>query len=796
MKTVELVINLPTSKLNTTFTYLVPPQYADQAVFGKRVLVDFGGRREEGYIVAEQDTSEGVELKPIRKVLDSEPVFDPGLLALARWMAAYYLCPLSTALNLMVPKILRKKRGRIYVAGMDELEYEQLYRQGVKLDTELLNHLWETGGLSHSQVRGYLDEQTLQQWTQQGYLTATGTYRPGRRVNRPRSYILGGFDPETELPVLRRKAPRQAAIMEQLLQDGCLQDDPGPSRLPPASLKALLNKGYIRLSPVYATEPGDALSLTDEQQEAVARIRAALRGVVRTDFLLFGVTGSGKTEVYVQAALTALQQGRGVLVLVPEIALTRQLVEVFASRFPDLAVLHSAMSAGERYEQWHRIRAGEARLVLGARSAVFAPVSNLGLIIMDEEQENTYKQEEVPRYHAREVARQRAEQASAVMILGSATPSLETYHAASIGSMQLLPLPFRIAGGSMPRVFIEDLKKSFRNDSRGYLSPLLREKIGLNLERGEQIILFINRRGHSPMTVCWECGNIASCPSCSVGMTYHSDIGENVCHYCNLHLPAEDLCPVCGGKHLQLLGAGTQRIEEHIRTLFPQAVVARLDVDSSRRKGAQKSILDRMRSGQIDILVGTQMVAKGLDFPNVSLVGVIDADGMLNLPDFRAGERCFQLLVQVAGRAGRGQSQGEVVIQTLNPEHPIIELAADQDFQGFYEHEAHIRRRLDYPPFTRLLRLVVSGEDEAIVEKTAIAAGHFIEEIIDASEADITVIGPAPCPLARIRNRHRYQLMVKCRDLGLLKSVAVYFMVRPLGKNVRIDIDFDPVSTL
>lgn len=348
----------------------------------------------------------------------------------------------------------------------------------------------------------------------------------------------------------------------------------------------------------------------------------------------------------------------------------------------------------------------------------------------------------------------------------------------------------------MPQVFIEDLKTAFKNDCRGYLSPFLREKISANLDRGEQVILFINRRGYSPMTVCWECGSIATCPSCSVGMTYHSDIGENVCHYCNLHLPAENRCPDCGGTHLQLIGSGTQRIEEYIRNVFPQAVVARLDADSSRRKGAQKSILDGMRRRQIDILVGTQMVAKGLDFPNVSLVGVIDADGMLNLPDFRAGERCFQLLVQAAGRAGRSQTQGEVVIQTFNPNHPIINLAARQDFQGFYEYETDLRRILGYPPFTRLLRLVISGEDESAVQDTAMAAASFIEEITDASEADITVIGPASCPIARIRNRHRHQLMVKCRDPALLRSVAAYIMARPPAKHVRIDIDFDPISTL
>ncbi len=795
LKTVELIINLPTSKLNSTFTYLVPPPYEDEAVFGKRVLVDFGGRREEGYIVGEGRHPIGEEMKPILRVLDTDTVFDQDLLALARWMADYYLCPLATALNLMVPKILRQKKGRIYVAGIDELEYAQLVRQGTKLDADLMTQLWESGGLSHSQILKYINEAQLRDWIEQGYLISTGNYRLGRRVSRTRSYILGDFDPDCNMPALHRRAPRQAAIMEMLLQNGSLDEDTIRSNLPPSSLKALLDKGYIRVQQHQVPTPTE-VDLTGEQEWAAARIKEALNSGARSEFLLFGVTGSGKTEVYVQAAQSAIQQGRGVLVLVPEIALTRQLVDVFASRIPDLAVLHSAMTAGERYEEWCRIKSGEARLVLGARSAVFAPVPNLGLIIMDEEQESSYKQEDNPRYHTREIARHRATQESAVIVLGSATPSLETFHAAVTGSIQLLPLTSRIGGGQMPQVFIEDLKTAFKNDCRGYLSPFLREKISANLDRGEQVILFINRRGYSPMTVCWECGSIATCPSCSVGMTYHSDIGENVCHYCNLHLPAENRCPDCGGTHLQLIGSGTQRIEEYIRNVFPQAVVARLDADSSRRKGAQKSILDGMRRRQIDILVGTQMVAKGLDFPNVSLVGVIDADGMLNLPDFRAGERCFQLLVQAAGRAGRSQTQGEVVIQTFNPNHPIINLAARQDFQGFYEYETDLRRILGYPPFTRLLRLVISGEDESAVQDTAMAAASFIEEITDASEADITVIGPASCPIARIRNRHRHQLMVKCRDPALLRSIAAYIMARPPAKHVRIDIDFDPISTL
>ncbi len=796
LKTVELIVDLPISKLNTTFTYLVPGQYESENLFGKRVLVDFGGRKEEGYVVSEYHEADGADLKPILKVLDTETVFDLALLDLAGWMAEYCLCSIATALGLMVPKLLRTKKDTEYIPAIDEREYQHLSQQGIQLNSQFFSRLWEAGELNHRQALKYASQPELMKMVETGYIIPTGTYHLGRRGSQPHTYILGKFDPQAELSPLQKKAPRQAEIMEALLRNGRLDHDPAEHRISSASLQSLLQKGYIKIQPEQLHNDPAKITLTDDQALAAARIKEALQSGIMTQFLLFGVTSSGKTEVYVDAARAAIQQGKGVLVLVPEIALTRQMVDVFASRINDLAVLHSGMSAGERYEEWRRIKNGEARLVLGARSAVFAPLPNLGLIIMDEEQESSYKQEESPRYHTREVARQRARQESAVLVFGSATPSIETFHAAYTGMIQLLPLMDRIGGGQLPQIFIEDLKTAFRHESRGYISPLLRQKIEENLNRGEQIILFINRRGYSPMTVCWECGNIASCPSCSVGMTYHRDIGVNVCHYCNLRLPVESQCPVCGGTHMQLLGAGTQRIEEHIQTLFPQAVVARLDIDSSRRKGAQKSILDRMRNGQIDILVGTQMVAKGLDFPNVSLVGIIDADLMLNLPDFRAGEKCFQLLVQSAGRAGRGQSRGEVVIQTFNPDHLIINKAADQDFLSFYQYESELRRRLDYPPFTRLLRLVFSGEEESAVLAASQAAAHFIEELIDASEIDIKLMGPASCPIGKIRNRFRYQLMVRCAAPELLRSIATYILARPSFKNVKMDIDFDPISTL
>lgn len=796
MKSVDLVIDLPISKLNTEYTYFVPEDLSVEAAFGKRVLIDFGGQKVEGYIVAEHATDDIAVLKPVLRVLDVEPVFDRTLLELARWMADYYVCPLSITLSLMVPRLLQNKKRQVVLPHLDQDELEKLASGENIINQSFFAALSRQGELSLTQALKYANREELEGWVHKGYIIISGTYRSSHYNKKNCYYTLGEFDRERDLPVLKKRAPRQAQIMESLLTKGELELDDSVARKSRQSVQALIKKGYMTIERRVHKPTQNPLALNDEQAQAVSQVKEVLRQGTNSELLLFGVTGSGKTEVYLQSAQIALQQGRGVIVLVPEIALTRQFVEVFAARIENMAVLHSGLAVGERYDEWNRIKAGEARLVLGARSAIFAPVENLGLIIIDEEQEGSFKQEELPRYHAREVARQRARLESAVLLAGSATPSLETFYAAQTGQIKLLSLEQRVGGADMPQVFIEDLRRAFKDVPRSFISPLLREKIETNLSRGEQIILFINRRGYSPMTICWECGNIASCPSCSVKMTFHMDIKQNVCHYCNLHLPQMSNCSVCGSKHLQLLGAGTQRVEEEIVELFPDARIERLDIDSSRKQGVQKSILERMRNKQIDILIGTQMVAKGLDFPNVSLVGIVDADSLLNLPDFRSGERCFQLLVQAAGRAGRSSTSGQVVIQTYNPDEPVIQMAARQDYSGFYNHEIRLRRLLKYPPFTHLLRVVFSAEWEDMVSNEAQSTAAYIADILDAKEDEILILGPAPCPINKIRNRFRHQLMVKCNSLPLLRSIARYIINRGTPKNVKIDIDLDPITTL
>lgn len=793
---VDVTVNIPARQLSSSYTYAVPMQWLDEIAVGKRVWVDFRGQGTEGYIISRPRTCEDADIKPLQRILDTAPIFDEHLLHLAQWMSEHYFCPLAVILNLMVPRGLHKNKDQVVMPAIDTHEFERMGTQGQVLNRMLFARLWEQGEISWDEAYKLSEPQELAEYEKQGYIICPEVYRPMKIPKEAAVYSLTRVVPEEELAAIRRRAPRQAQLIELLSVAQDVDGEQLARNSSPHALQALIKKGYIETRPPKPAALKSGWSLSPEQDLAVAQVGKALDTCQYAELLLFGVTGSGKTEVYLRAAELALAAGRGVIVLVPEIALTRQLVEVFAARIDGLAVLHSGMADGERFAEWTRIKEGQARLVLGARSAVFAPVAELGLIIIDEEQEGTFKQEELPRYHAREVAEQRARLAEAVLLAGSATPALETYHKTATGHSKLLVLQERVGGGSLSRITIEDLRLSFKGRRRGMISPHLREKIAMNLSREEQIILFINRRGYAPLTLCWECGQIRLCPTCSVGMTYHRDIGFDVCHYCNRRLPPVNTCAHCGSSHLQHVGSGTQRVEEEIRELFPEARIERLDLDSSRRKGAQQSILNRMKGKEIDILIGTQMIAKGLDFPAVSLVGVVDADAMLNIPDFRSGERCFQLLVQAAGRAGRGEIPGEVVIQTYNPDHPVIIMAAAQDYPSFFAYEIALRKALNYPPFTNLLKIVFTSENETAVIFTAQSILAFTEEIIDASEEEYEILGPAPCPIQKIRSRFRYQLLIKCRSEELLRSIAQHILSQALPKHVKMDLDLNPITTI
>ncbi|SHH12983.1 replication restart DNA helicase PriA [Thermosyntropha lipolytica DSM 11003] len=801
MKYVDVLIDIADSRADHIYTYSVPPPVPEKELTGRRVLVEWGKKKREGYIIRERDFIEQdiTHVKPVIKILDREPVFDSKMLELAAWIAQTYLCSLVQALRLIVPRAITGKKDKVVLPNVKE--EEMLSSPASFLVNKYLpffEELWQREEISLKEARKKLGKEVLELLAREGLILVAGVYAGYKPLPGGYVYRLAGFEVK-ELSALRKKAPRQAEVLALLMEKGEIAAEQLEKTFARSTIEALLNKGYIKKVKKDKKIFSAPFVLTEEQERAVEMIVSRLEEGYR-EFLLYGVTGSGKSEIYLRAAQACIEKGKKVMVLVPEIALTRHLVEMFALRIPGIAVMHSGMTRAERYEEWKRIKNGEASLVLGTRSAVFAPLSDLGLIIVDEEQETSYKQEETPRYHAVEVARRRAQMEDALLLLGSATPSLETFHRAMEGKSELIKLSRRIGNAVMPVIYIEDMRLNLKRGPKHnlFLSDFLYNKIEDNLKRGKQCILFLNRRGYAWLTVCTECGNIVLCPHCSVGMTYHQDIKRNLCHYCNFTAPVPSLCTRCGSRYLQQIGFGTQRLEEELKRLFPGARIKRLDIDISRKREEPRNILQAMQRGEIDILIGTQMIAKGFNFPSVSLVGIVDADGMLNLPDFRAGERAFQLIVQAAGRAGRGEIPGEVVIQTYQPDNLVINLAAKQDYMSFYLEEIRLRKILNYPPFTNILRLVVSDEEEKLCQAVINELADYIGEITDAKEERIEILGPAPCPIKRLRDRFRYQLMVKCENIMLLRSIGRFIIDNKerFPSKTRIEIDINPLMTM
>lgn len=801
MKYVDVLIGIYGSKFDNTYTYYLSEYNINEKLIGRRVLVEFGNKTVEGYIIREKEhPDKGLShVKPIIRILDKEPVFDQELFGLAEWIAEKYICPLPLALNLIVPRSITHKREEVVISNIsaNEALIPELNLL-VNRHISFFEHLWAKGEISLKKAKKLIGNNNLELLQKEGLIIITGTYSGYRSGKKGYVYKIDNFNIK-DWPVLIKRAPRQAEVLKMLFDEEEIDCDELDKNFSKDSINTLLRKGYIKKVRKKSQLHVWPVILTEEQNKALEKIIDRLdQGYA--EFLLYGVTGSGKTEVYLRAAEACIKTGKSVIILVPEIALTRHLVETFEARIPGIAVMHSGMALSERYDEYIRVKRGEARLVLGTRSAVFAPLHDLGLIIVDEEQENTYKQEETPRYHAVEVARKRAQMQGALLVLGSATPSVETFYRAMQGKMEILELFRRVGDAVMPQVYIEDMR--IRNKNHKNFSPIisnfLYNKIADNLEKGEQSILFLNRRGYSLLTICAECGSIVLCPHCSVAMTYHQDIGQNICHYCNFTALLPQFCTSCNSKYLKQVGFGTQRVEEEIKRLFPAARVKRLDIDISRRCEDQKNILENMKAKKIDILIGTQMIAKGFNFPEVSLVGILDADGMLNLPDFRAAERAFQLIVQAAGRAGRGKIPGEVVIQTYQPDNPIIDLAARQDYVSFYYEEIKLRKLLKYPPFINILRLVVSAIDEMVCKDEIIRLADYITEITDAKEDEIEILGPAPCPIMRIRDKFRYQLIIKCENILLLRSIGKYLMDNKtkFNRQVRIEIDINPMMTM
>ena len=803
--------------LRTTFTYAVPETLRETLRPGSRVLVPFRKKSLVGVVADFAECApEGTTVRKITKALDSTPALTPKLIELAHWIAGYYLAPIGEVFRAMLPPVMELKMQRQIVlteAGREAAEGLSAGPHPHGLTPEearLLAKLKERDGslpLSFATKLG-VEDAALQRLKRRGLIeireSLQGRERRTQRVIAWKS-AAGGTEKqfgekeemirmllETErgplpMPQLLKLAHISRAVIERMLRDGILESWEEP--IDPA--EDPFDAGY---------EP-PAHELNADQESVMKAVRARFELGEFGVLLLHGVTGSGKTEVYLRAVQETLARGKTAIILVPEIALTlwigRQCRGWFGAKFEGVAVLHSALSDAERAREWWRVRKGEARVVVGTRSAVFAPLENLGLIIVDEEQENSYKQEETPRYHGRDVAIVRAKMEGAVALLGSATPSLETYHHARNGKYELLTLASRVAERSLANVEIVDMREDFQKTEKASpISGALHAGIRECLSAGTQALVLINRRGYSWSVLCRSCGASVQCANCSISMTHHKSRNRLECHYCGSVQQVPKQCPKCQSQYVYFFGEGSEHLEERLRKEFPGARIARLDRDTARTKRQYQETLGAFASGALDILVGTQMLAKGHDFQRVTLVGVVSADSLLSLPDFRAAERTFQLLTQVAGRAGRGDLPGRVLIQTYYPEHYAIQDAVRQDYAAFFERELHFRRMMAYPPFASLANVIVRDTN---LEKAIRWSRQLSEYFSPHDGSGARILGPAAAPLARLKKEHRFQFLLKSPKRSVLTKLLGGAMAYCEAKEIpqtAVLVDMDPLSLL
>lgn len=789
-------------------TYRIAPRFRETITEGAQVCVTVQNRQVMGYVT-------GIRLLPdsdplasrlvdIADVVDGVEPLAPDELDMGKWLAARWLARLGDALSAVRPASMAASLVRSIVlteAGRDAVEAGTLHSK----PAALLGALVRCGGRitrdAATKELGPGATDAFRVLRERGLAVEEVSQLAPSARRRPLPAVSLGTAPEPEqrLSASARKILAFLADSRSPVPVAELLRETGTAR---TTVTGLIRRGYLAPRTVMverdplAARPvaTSAPPLTPEQSAAIAVILAEVASPPssREPVLVHGVTASGKTEVYLEAIRRIRAQGKGAIVLVPEIALATQVVEVIAGRLGrDVAVLHSRLSSGERHDEWKRVSEGRAGVAVGARSAVFAPVPNLGLIIIDEEHEPAYKQESAPYYHARDVAQQRARQSGATLVLGSATPSLETYLAASEHRLRLAVLETRASGAPLPAVTVVDMREEFKSGAVLFSRALV-EAVRARLDAKQQVLLFLNRRGYAQFVLCRDCGYIARCPDCAVSLTLHAASRRLRCHHCGHSVRAPDLCPSCSGHRLRGFGLGTERVEQDVMRLFPDARLARMDRDTTSRKGSHARIIQSVRAGQADILIGTQMVAKGLDFPKVTLVGVVSADTGLHIPDFRASERTFQTLYQVAGRAGRGQIAGEVVIQTFTPEHYAVESAARQDYAGFYAKEIEQRRELRYPPFAHLANVVATGADPEAARQASAATA---EALRSTAREECEVIGPAPSALERLRGKHRWHVVVRAHDRDVLPEALACALSRvPSGLRSLLTVDIDPVS--
>lgn len=796
---VKVIVDIPAAQVNRPFDYQVPEAYQDSLQLGMRVQVPFGNRQLLGFVVGIHHTSDFKgTLKPITAVLDYESFINEELLDLSEHLAQTLHAFRINVLQAMLPAMLKVKYQNIFLIHQP---------QGLS-DYELPSDWLNQSQLDKDQVEAQLSRKQIKQLLDQGVLELV--YQVQDQTTTKTQTMIELAMPAESIKQIIQDLPARSQKVAQLLTYLLASGQPqweqqallAASQVSASSLKTALKHGYIKSQKVSVyrdplahleVEQSQSRTLTEAQKAVYEQVAQALEAHQDQTFLLEGVTGSGKTEVYLQLMAKASQMGRGAILLVPEIALTPQMVRQVKSRFQTgVAVLHSGLTNSQKYDEWRRIIRGQATIVVGARSSIFAPIRDLGLVIIDEEHETTYKQSDTPRYHAREVAIWRCHYHQAPLLLGSATPSLESRSRAQVGRYQHLRLPDRVNGRPLPPVTLVDMTKEMAQQTTDELSSVLKDKIADRIAKGQQIVLLLNRRGYASYMLCRECGQVIQCPRCDISLTYHKHEHRLKCHYCDYQSPVPDRCPNCHSDYLRTFGLGTQKIEELLNQHFPDARVIRMDMDTTRKKGQHEALLDRFRRHEADILLGTQMIAKGLDFENVTLVGVINADTALNLPDFRAGEKTFQLLTQVAGRTGRGRFEGEVLIQTYNPDHYVMQLAQQHDYESFFYYEMKRRHLGHYPPYFYTTLITISSKYQAKAQ----AMSHQVKQALLASGAAIEILGPSQGAIARINERYYFQLLLKYKDGQVIKeSLGAILDQSQLEakQGIYITIDHEPL---
>lgn len=805
----QVIIDANHAEVDRVFDYRVPAQWEEAICVGLRVMVPFGQRntKREGYVIALTETTEvpAGKIKEIVEILDEgRPILTPPILELAKWMKKEYFCTLNQCLQAVMPAGIRTK----------SVWYVELTEQTAELsekEQQVADVLTEQGGAAPlrelEQVFGNRTEYILR--CLQGKKVVRLRQKITRSTYKEEKRYVSLTENEELLAEVKEKAEKDKRLAGQLRVLSAISQEES------ISVEELKEKASVTDSPIHTLlqkgilveqrrqEKRDVFQLEDytptqpfyptpEQAQALALLREEEQKEQKRPILLHGVTGSGKTEIYMQLIEHVIMEGKQAIVLVPEISLTPQIMERFISRFGKrVSVTHSRLSLGERLDQWRKARDGEISIIIGPRSALFMPFSNLGVIVMDECHESSYISDVTPKYHTREVARKLSELTGALLVMGSATPDIDSYHRAVTGEFLLLQLKERTKGSRLPEVFVTDMRKELEDGNRSAFGLPLQQAIRENLEKGQQTMLFLNRRGYSTFVSCRKCGEVLTCPSCNVSYTYHASDKALVCHYCGKEVPVPKICPSCGSHYIRYFGTGTQKIEEETRRLFPEASVLRMDADTTTGKNGHARILELFGKGKADILIGTQMIAKGHDFPNVTLVGILAADLSLNLGTYQAAENCFQLITQAAGRAGRGELPGQVFIQTYQPENHAIRMAAAQDYEGFYQEEILLRQAMEYPPFSHIFSVLITGKMEQEVILAAQRLGAFMNHY--AERAGCTVVGPAPAPLPKFRGEFRWQIFAKGTDAERLKAFVLYTMEqtkKDVSREIRFHLAF------